>query len=304
MKNTALYRAILAEYPLLDYEKNRENEGHISLVEESERFDITKGVTYIQRRYRLGNGRETDVYLVTVAPDAKVQLASSVAPLRKVRMIKRHVTEFPGKVLFAMNAGFFHYFNGGDLTPYGMQVMHGAVIAEPGDKEKPWYTNHWVGSLKDGTPVIADAEEYFSEYYGKVAYAVGGGLTLIRNGEITLHNDPDFDPRTAVAKAKDGTLILLCADGRAKRSAGLTYGDMIELVLGLGYEIETLLNLDGGGSTTVVLTDEEGKPYIKNVPSGPPIPISYTKYDLFKPEPEGELMARAVADCLLLIEKE
>ena len=58
------------------------------------------------------------------------------------------------------------------------------------------------------------------------------------------------------------------------------------------------------GSTTVVLTDEEGKPYIKNVPSGPPIPISYTKYDLYKPEPEGELMARAVADCLLLIEKE
>ncbi len=303
MKNTGLYQSILAEYPLVDYEKNRESEGHISLVTESERFDVVEGMTFAQRRYRLGNGRETDVYLVTIAPDAKVQLASSVSPLRKVRMVKRHAAEFPGKVLFAMNAGFFHYFNGGDLTPHGMQIMHGAVIAEPGNKEKPWYTNHWVGSLKDGTPVIADAEEYFSEYYGKVAYAVGGGLTLIREGKITLHNDPDIDPRTAVALAKDGTVILMCADGRSKRSAGLTYGDMIELYQGLGYEIETLLNLDGGGSTTVVLMDGEGKPYIKNVPSGPPIPLSYTQYDLFKPEPEGELMARAVADCLLVIAK-
>jgi hypothetical protein len=303
MKNTKLYQSILAEYPLVDYEQDRKENGHITLLTESERFDIVEGMTFAQRRYRVGNGRETDVYLVTIAPDAKVQLAASASPLRKVRMVKRHVAEFPGKVLFAMNAGFFHYFNGGDLTPYSIQVMHGAVFAEPGDKDKPWYTNHWVGSLKDGTPVIADADEYFNNYYGKVAYAVGGGLTLIRNGEITLHNDPDTDPRTAVAKAKDGTVILMCADGRSKRSAGLSYGDMIELYQGLGYEIETLLNLDGGGSTTVVLMDDEGKPYIKNVPSGPPIPLSYAKYDLFKPEPEGELMARAVSDCLLVIEK-
>ena len=136
----------------------------------------------------------------------------------------------------------------------------------------------------------------------RVGYAVGGGMRLIRNGKICLHQDAGKHPRTAVGLAKDGTLILLSADGRTTQSVGLTYGDLIDLFTGLEYEIEELLNLDGGGSSTLVLRNEEGDFWIPNVPSGPPLPLDYTKYDLPKPKPWKDSQARAVADCILLVE--
>lgn len=301
MKSTA-YEEILQMYPLLSYEENRQKEGHVSLLFEKESFDIIEGLHYSSRRYRLGNGHETDVYVAFLSPNAKAQLAVSAAPLHKIKKVKKHAEQFPRKAYYATNASFFHYFNNGDLTPYSIQIVNGVVMAEPGN-DKPQYSTNWVGVLKDGTPVIADADAYFSTYEGKLDYAVGGGLILIKDGEIRLHDDPDHDPRTTVAIATDGTVILLCADGRREDSFGLTYGDTIEIFTNLGYEIRDLLNLDGGGSTTVVLREKDGTLVTKNVPSGPPLPVSYRKYDLEKPTPKGDTLARAVADCLLIVEK-
>ena len=67
--------------------------------------------------------------------------------------------------------------------------------------------------------------------------------------------------------------------------------------------VKYLMNCDGGGSTTVVLREEDGSFGIHNVPSGPPLPISYSKYGLKRPEPCGDEQARAVADAVLIIEK-
>ena len=76
---------------------------------------------------------------------------------------------------------------------------------------------------------------------------------------------------------------------------------MVELYTGFGYEINELLNLDGGGSTTVVLREADGSFGVKNIPSDPPLPIDYKKYDLPYPVPNGETQARAVTDCLLIV---
>ena len=297
-----LYDQILQILPLVSYEEDREKNGHITLVKEHERRQLKEGVVYSKRTYRIGNGKETQVYITTIAPGAKAQLAVSASPLRTVKFVKQHAEEFDGSVLYAMNASFFHYFNNGDLTPYGIQIMKGVVMAEPG-RDKPEYSNFFLGVMKDGTPILTDSDNYYANLKGKLEYAVGGGMMLIKEGKICLHDDPEYGPRTAVALAKDGTVILMCADGRSKASAGLSYGDQIELYLSLGYEIENLLNLDGGGSTTVVLREEDGSFGIHNVPSGPPLPISYSKYGIKRPEPFGDEQARAVADTVLIIEK-
>ena len=301
MAKSNAYQEILEMYPLVSYEEERARNGHVALLSE-ENTEVIEGLTYSRRRYRIADGRETDVYLMILRPDAAAQLATSVCPLRTIKRVKDHAIDFDRKVLFAMNAGFFHFFNNGDLTPYGIQVMHGVVMAEPG-RDKVQYSTNWVGVLKDGTPVISDVDGYNDTYRGKLDYAVGGGLVLIKDGEIRLHNDPEIDPRTAVAIAADGTVILLNADGRATRSAGLTYADMIEIYTSLGFKIRDLLNLDGGGSTTVVLREANGEYAVKNNASGPPLPISYSKYGVKRPQPCGEEQARAVADCLLIIEK-
>ncbi len=291
---------ILKAFPLVSYEENRAEEGHLRMIEETENREIYAGVRYYKRRYCRGSGKDVWVYLATIAPDAPARIAVSAMPLRTVKMVKRQAAEFDGYVVFAMNAGFFRFFNDGDLTPYGIQVTHGVEMALPG-KNEPEYSNNWVGLTKQGETVIGNADDYYNHWRGKLEYAVGGSLRLIRDGKITLHRNNGLHPRTAIGIAADGTVILMCADGRTSASAGLSFGDMVELYTGLGYEITELLNLDGGGSTTVVLREDDGTFGVKNIPGGPPLPIDYKKYDLPYPVPCGETQARAVADCVLIV---
>ena len=97
--------------------------------------------------------------------------------------------------------------------------------------------------------------------------------------------------------AQDGTVILMCCDGRSEKSAGMSHADMIELYLGLGYEIRDMLCLDGGGSTTVVLKEEDGSFAVANEPSGPPSPDC-------PPDISGPLAnMRPVADAILIVGK-
>ncbi|HQZ81698.1 MAG TPA: phosphodiester glycosidase family protein [Pyrinomonadaceae bacterium] len=98
---------------------------------------------------------------------------------------------------------------------------------------------------------------------------VGGAPRLIRGGKIDItwkeeKASKDFvetrHPRTAVAILTDGKVLLLTADGRSDASTGIDLYDLADFLLALG--AVDALNLDGGGSTTMVL---DGK--IVNQPS-------------------------------------
>ena len=306
---------ILEAFPLRDYAEDRATLGHVHLAETAQTETITEGVTYKACRYVLGDGRDVWVYFALIAADAPVQLAAAAAPLRTIKTVKDHCisyeNNFETPVYLGMNASFFHYFHGGDLTPYGIQVVNGIEMALPAllDKDKPWYSHNFLAVDKAGKAFVSNSDEYYKTWQGKLDYAVGGGFRLIRDGKIFLHSDQqggeyNHAPRTAVAFAVDGTVILLCADGRSKRSAGLSYGDMIEIVQGLGYPIKELLNLDGGGSTTMVTRDAEGAHRVRNVPSGPAFPLNYQRYGMVRPEPYGDTQVRGVADAVLVIPKQ
>jgi exopolysaccharide biosynthesis protein len=93
-----------------------------------------------------------------------------------------------------------------------------------------------------------------------VVDAVAAGPALISRGKvkITDHEEvffgstiPDVHPRTAAGITRDGRLILLVVDGRQIESSGVDLEDLASILLDLGaYEA---LNLDGGGSSTVVV---------------------------------------------------
>ncbi len=90
---------------------------------------------------------------------------------------------------------------------------------------------------------------------------LGGGPQLIKAGKIEITDKqekmaPSFatdrHPRTAIAKLKSGRLLLVTVDGRQPGvSAGMTLEMLAELLLEFG-AVEAM-NLDGGGSTTMVL---------------------------------------------------
>lgn len=107
----------------------------------------------------------------------------------------------------------------------------------------------------------------FAEY----AEAVAGGHILVERGEAAALNPHDplvvqRHPRTAIGYG-GGWLYLVVADGRQNGySSGLTLPELSEILVRLG--MEAALNLDGGGSSTMVVwSDEEGRLVIVNQPS-------------------------------------
>lgn len=99
---------------------------------------------------------------------------------------------------------------------------------------------------------------------------VAGVPLLIRNGKIDITWEQEKTskafvetrhPRTAVAKLKDGRFLMMTVDGRQPGvSVGMSLQELAEYLLSLG--AVDAMNLDGGGSTTMVL---DGK--VVNKPS-------------------------------------
>ena len=87
----------------------------------------------------------------------------------------------------------------------------------------------------------------------KVQTAISGGAILVKNGEIPnfSSNISGSHPRTALGISKDSkTLYLITVDGRMKSSIGMTQTELAEFLI--EKNIYNALNLDGGGSTTMV----------------------------------------------------
>jgi exopolysaccharide biosynthesis protein len=94
------------------------------------------------------------------------------------------------------------------------------------------------------------------------AYSMlGGGPQLIKSGKIAITDKQekmtpgfatDRHPRTAIAKLESGQVLLVTVDGRQPGvSAGMTLEMLAEVLLEFG-AIDAM-NLDGGGSTTMVI---------------------------------------------------
>ncbi len=93
-----------------------------------------------------------------------------------------------------------------------------------------------------------------------VRHAVAGGPVLVDAGEVrvTSHEEVFFGtasdeahPRSAAGITAGGELIVMVVDGRQRESRGVDLRELAELMRGVGC-VEAL-NLDGGGSSTLVV---------------------------------------------------
>lgn len=105
----------------------------------------------------------------------------------------------------------------------------------------------------------------------KVKEAIGGFIQVVNNGKdyvdqsYVKENKPGHallrHPRTAVGFSQDSTkLYLIAVDGRQTHSVGMTLHELADIMVKIG--VHYGLNLDGGGSTTMVVQDS-----IMNKPS-------------------------------------
>lgn len=89
--------------------------------------------------------------------------------------------------------------------------------------------------------------------------AVSGNVVILRNGQYgdaAVRNNHELMPRTVVATTQDQTILyLLVVDGRSHLSVGMTYKELADFLLYMG--AFHALNLDGGGSSELVMRDPE-----------------------------------------------
>ncbi len=241
----------------------------LCLCRETERT-LAPGVLYRRFSCRTADGLPVEAYALVTAPDAAADILISAAPRGQLLTVPEHAARCGRRVLAAVNAGFFH-INTTQL-PTGLLIVDGQVLGPLG--QDGLRSLFWFGVRYDGRRVISDPDGY-PVHEGQLAYAVSGYPYLLRNGQDALTPEimlPDDDrenrhPRTAVGLCPDNTLVILCADGRSEASAGLSYPEIQQLLLAFG--CTEGLNLDGGGSTTLLTASETGQLQLRNTASDP-----------------------------------
>jgi hypothetical protein len=121
-----------------------------------------------------------------------------------------------------------------------------------------------------GTNVISLLPDPEGEW-GRAEDVVSAGPLLLWNGERIEEPEKESisevfflarHPRTAAGFRGDGTLIFVTVDGRQpETSVGMSIPELTDLMLELG--CVSAMNLDGGGSTTMVVHGQ-----VVNSPSG------------------------------------
>ena len=90
---------------------------------------------------------------------------------------------------------------------------------------------------------------------------------LVTGGQVLPDlNDVDLHPRSAVGFSRNGRyLYLVVVDGRQPLySEGMTLAELGEFMVSLGAQYA--MNLDGGGSSTLVVEGPDGVPKVLNSP--------------------------------------
>ncbi len=118
-----------------------------------------------------------------------------------------------------------------------------------------------LSPLTVGSPVTVDPG-----VLGRASMAITGDAVLLARGRVQVTDDGEMHPRTAVGIDQDtGDVLLLAVDGRQDSSRGQTMVELARAMKRLG--AEKALNLDGGGSTTMVARRADGTTGVVNSPS-------------------------------------
>lgn len=167
-------------------------------------------------------------------------------------------------------------------------------------------TNSEVNGFLTDNFEIGDAvgiEHTLSPQTEKLREATGGGTLLVQDGKVAPFTNTisGYSQRTAIGVDKKGeTLMFVTVDGRLAECEGMNQTELARLLIELG--CDTALNLDGGGSTTMVARDRyTGQLAVQNTLVGSMRMVS-TAIGIFEDAPkvalagiEAKVSASAVA---------
>lgn len=150
--------------------------------------------------------------------------------------------------------------DGGRVSPFGFAASRGVTYAQDTDEQPTLY-------------IYQNNKASLNALIGKVYNAVSGYELLLWNGDIVEGLDSsDVDPRTAVGLNRAGNkLIIVIVDGRQPGySDGATLAELAQILD--EQKAYSAMNMDGGGSSTLVIQGENGEPEMLNSPIHQGIP--------------------------------
>ncbi len=191
----------------------------------------------------------------------------------KARTTSQFLEEFDAQV--AINGdGFFPWWSrspadyypriGDPVTPNGFSASFGKKYADGLQDTRPEPTLY----------ISRRGELTFNKPPNRMYHALSGDRMLVQGGEIIPSlDDTQIDPRTAIGINRNGRFTyLVVVDGRQPfYSQGATFAELADLFKELGAFYA--MSLDGGGSSTMVIEGEDGKPVILNSPIDNYIPL-------------------------------
>jgi len=167
--------------------------------------------------------------------------------------------------------------NGGEFSPW---YSHSFLdyYPHPGDPVAPtgFAASRGKKYAEGNRPVLYISKDNVAQFTpprGRVYNAISGSHMLIVEGEPIEGLDSEIPaPRTAIGvDFGPDRLVIVVVDGRQPLySEGATLTQLADLML--EYGVYTAMNMDGGGSSTLVIADENGNAKVLNSPIDSHIP--------------------------------
>ncbi len=189
----------------------------------------------------------------------------------------------------------------GFLSRYGVQVAINGSFFSPHHVKSPLHYYPHVGDGVGSVGVAISEGNRYSEAKGgwaalcilsnrdiritkndcppETKQGIAGDIQIVSGGQLysglaILKHDTSLYPRSAIAVNADNTqLIIVAIDGRQRGySEGVTIAELSEILIELG--ADRALNFDGGGSTTLAISDQEDQPVVLNAPFQARVPMN------------------------------
>lgn len=221
----------------------------VATIEEHQEVQLHAGVRMVNIKLKNQAAQPMALYIIEADlkhPDVAVRTATpddgEVFKFQQVSAIAATSDKPGNRVLVAVNGDYFW----GTGEPWGPVIKRGKVLRT--DFRDTWHG--FFGVTNEKTPVIGSGVN-FANGYQNLEEAIGGEGRLINNGNKVSHQNSDRHPRTAVGFNDQAKIYILVVDGRqSEHSIGMSLGELSEIMFAL--RTRQALNLDGGGSTTLV----------------------------------------------------
>lgn len=233
-------------------------------------FEIIPGAKETNLLYLNKAGKPMAVYLLWVKLKKHKLGIEATTPFNKDTFCRQTMMEQMKwedgphhAVVAGVNADFFNMKTG---VPQEMVIKEGQIL-----KDDFLHNRRFVGLLKNGKVIIGDSLLY-EKKKKKLKEALGGYNILIEDGRVIPQLKNSFSltrhPRTAAGIINKHEIVFVVIDGRQPEySNGMPLDELAHLMKLLG--ARTAINLDGGGSSTLVTTDTRTDKWInRNKPSG------------------------------------